>query len=147
MKYKFADGAVVKVNAQIAAEQCEVLASQGMLTAKNLVDISRPEDAPLHNAFEWNNTIAAEQYREEQARKIIRSLVIVKEDREPVRMFFNLVRKDPEYKHIDVIMRDADDREKLLQLALRELETFKKKYETLTELASVFEAIDQVKSA
>jgi len=142
--YKYKDGAIIKVDANIAAEQCEILASQGMLTAKNLVDISRPEDAPLHNAFEWNDSVAAEQYREQQARKIINSLVIVKKDQEPVRMYFNLVKKAPEYKRIDLILSDADDKEKLLQLAYREMLAFKKKYETLTELAKVFEAIDQL---
>lgn len=141
MKYRFKKAACIKADAQVAGEICEALASEDKLTAKNLVEVSRPEDAPLHNAFEWNDTIAAEAYRENQARYIIRSVEIVEEKAEPVRAFFNIEYKEPEYKHIDAILQCAGDRALLLARAMNELKAFEKKYSQLDELAEVFNAI------
>ena len=55
MVYKWKDAARIKSDAQTAGEICEKLEKNGGLTAKRLVDESRPEDAPLHKEFEWND--------------------------------------------------------------------------------------------
>ena len=51
MVYKKKDGARLKTDAQTVGEICEKLERNGGLTAKRLVDESRPEDAPLHKEF------------------------------------------------------------------------------------------------
>ena len=144
MVYKFKEGSYIKASAQVAGEMCEKLAEEGRLTASELVEENRPEDAPLHNAFEWDDTAAAENWREHQARHIIASIVVVEEKREPVRAFFNIQRADPQYRHIDTIMKSADDTEMLLKKALAELMAFQRKYAALEELAKVFLAIEEV---
>lgn len=55
------------------------------VTPQMFVEAARPEDSPAHDAFEWNDSKAAERYREEQARKTIRSIVVVvvDQDEEP----------------------------------------------------------------
>ena len=53
MIYQWKAGAVVKASAEDAGAQCEALSRAGKLTPAALVDLNRPEDAPLHNAFEW----------------------------------------------------------------------------------------------
>ena len=139
MVYRFKSASYLSgVSAQAAGEQCERLAIEGRLTAKELVNENRPEDAPLHKAFEWRDDIAAEQWREQQARHIMASLVLVREDAEPVRAFFNIVREEAEYRHIESILQSADETEALLKTALRELCAFQKKYAMLRELAGVF---------
>ena len=143
MVYKLKPGSHIKADAQAAGEMCERLAAENRLTAKTLVDENRAEDAPLHDAFEWNDAVAAESYREEQARHIINCIIKVEEDLAPVRAFFNIERTSPEYKHIDVILTTEDDTTKLLRTALRELRAFQKKYAQLSQLAPVFKAIDQ----
>lgn len=142
MVYKFKQGAQIKTDAQIAGAELERLEADGNLTAKALVNASRPAEAPLHKEFEWDDSIAAESYREMQARHIINSIEIVREEREPVRAFFKIERTDSQYHHVDVIMRQKDSRQKLLMSALAELKAFERKYAQLTELAAVFEAID-----
>lgn len=144
MVYKLKPGSHIKANAQVAGEMCERLASENRLTAKVLVDENRPVDAPLHGEFEWDDAIAAEQYREVQARHIINCIIKVEDKQEPVRSFFNIEVKSPEYKHIDVILQSADDTSKLLKTALSELQAFRKKYNRLTQLNPVFQAIDQI---
>ena len=89
MIYQWKSASRIKTNAQTAGEICENLERTVGLTAKNLLEVSRPEDAPLHNEFEWNDSVAAEKYRENQARYIIRMLCVApeKEDKPPVRAF------------------------------------------------------------
>ena len=146
MVYKFKSGAYIKADAQAAGEMCERLASENRLTAEELVEENRPEDAPLHKAFEWDDNVAAEEWRKHQARHIIASIICVKEeDKPPIRAFFNIVRTEPEYKSIDVIMKTVDETKKLLAVALGELRAFKIKYATLSKkLAPVFDALDQL---
>jgi len=54
-----------------------VLDQNGRLTPTLVVDAARPENHPLHNRFEWNDKIAGEAYRLEQARRLIRSVRVV----------------------------------------------------------------------
>ena len=145
-QYIFKAASYIKADAQAAGEQCERLAEEGRLTAKELVNENRPKNAPLHGAFEWNDKIAGELYRENQARHIMNSLLIVREDAEPVRVLLNIERKSPEYKHIDAILQSEDDTRKMLDMALEELTWFERKYRQLKELAGVFDAIDKLKN-
>jgi len=145
MKYTFTPGARIKADPQAAGEMCEELERTGGLTAKRLVDANRAKDAPLHNCFEWNNKKAADLYREEQARRIIRAIVVIPEEtQEPIRKFFNIEYKEPEYKSIEVILKSEDDTEKLFQKCLAELNAVRRKYATVQKAASVFAAIDQL---
>lgn len=134
------------ISAQTAAEVCIQLAETNSLTAENLVDISRPEDAPLHKYFQWDDRIAAEEYRKDQARHLMAAIITyVDPEKPPVRMLYNIEVKSPEYKPIQTILSNPDDTEKLFRTALRELQAFRKKYAHLSRLTPVFEAIDQLK--
>ena len=145
--YSWKPGVWHKVNAQVAGEVCEALEKIGSLTAKNLVDVSRPEDAPLHPEFEWDDAVAAEKFREKQARDIIGHIIVAPAEREtdePVRAWFNIVQSEPTYESIGVILKSPSKYEELKATALRELSRFQKKYRQIAELAPVFDAIDQI---
>ena len=140
-----------KTDPQVAGEVCEKLEETVGLTNHNLVEASRPEDAPLHNEFEWDDEAAAEKYRESQAGTIIRQLVVVREEEnvtaEPVRAFFTLdtePKKPATYETTSVIMSDISKRNRLLEIALFELRAFERKYQQLSELEDVFKAIEKV---
>lgn len=49
----------------------------GTLTPSLVVDTARPEDHPLHNRFEWDDAVAGEAWRREQAHQLIRSVRVV----------------------------------------------------------------------
>lgn len=49
-------------------------ANAGRLTPETVVDIARSEASPLHRYFEWDTAKAAEAYRLDQARTLIRSV-------------------------------------------------------------------------
>lgn len=148
--YRWKSGAHASVPAQVAGEVCAELESQGNLTPSALVDVSRPEDAPLHGAFEWDDVIAAKRYRETQASYIIRSVEVVMQDGGgPVRAFVSLSTdsKHREYSSIDIVLSNADKRKAMLEQALADLDAFKRKYEQLEELAAIFAAIDGLEAA
>lgn len=141
------------VSADVAHSVCEEIASNGELTPKALVDASRPEDAPLHPAFEWNDAVAAERYRETQAQYIIRHIEVVPEvTQTPTRAFVSITRepkgekRKPEYFYhtISEVMNDENMKQQLLAQAFSDLAAFKRKYITLSELADVFAAIDKL---
>ena len=146
MIYKWKPATCIKTPASIAGAVFEELAETVGLTPKNLVDASREESAPLHKEFEWDDSIAAEKYRENQAGHMIRSITIETQSAEPdsksieIRAFFPVGAE--EYEHITVISSDDEKKANLLQQALRELSWFKKKYECLCELHQLIEAID-----
>lgn len=146
MIYQIKSGARLAVSAQVAGEECKRLAEQGRLKPKSLVDESRPEDAPLHKCFEWNDDVAAEKWRETQAAYIIRSVeVTVEQSSEPTRAFVVTVSDgERTYKDIGYVLRSSESREALLDAAKRELMAFMRKYKTLSELSDVMDAIEGV---
>ena len=80
MKYKWSRN-VAPISADVVGEELErIRAKDGQLKPNAVVDESRPADAPLHKAFEWDDGIAGEKYRVHQARNIIRAVRVVKED-------------------------------------------------------------------
>ena len=149
-KYKFRDGfRVTAVDAQTVGEVCENLSNTVGLTSKTLLDASRAESAPLHNCFEWRDNVAAEKYREVQAQYIIRSVVVISEDKPEVRAFSSVVvQEKKEFKHIDTIVRNEDLKYQLLKSAKKELYAFQVKYNALkgyAELSDVFTSINNLK--
>lgn len=149
MQYSYKPGAQLKVSADIAGQVCQHLEESGGLTAKRLLDASRPVDAPLHDEFEWDDSEAAEKYREHQAAHIIRCIVVRPEQvaKEPVRAFINVSDEKRSYRSLDVVLNTTNMREQMLGQALKDLKAFEVKYSTLSELAEVFEAIHQLQEA
>ncbi|MBO5567794.1 MAG: hypothetical protein J6A79_02445 [Clostridia bacterium] len=144
MVYQWKTGSKHNVDPQIAGEVCAALETVGQLSAANLVEVSRPEDAPLHSEFEWDDTEAAIRWREHQARRIIGHITVVShaDETNPIRAFFHLAESDPKYESISTIVQQQDKYDQLLQLALKELNSFRRKYSQLEQLSAVFEAID-----
>jgi hypothetical protein len=146
MSYKWVDGSRMSGDVEIAAKVCEGLDKQGRLNAKELVEASRDENAPLHDMFEWDDAIAAEKYREEQAKKIIRSIELVIEDKPVNYRAFSSIGPKAYTSTQTALSKDAT-RRILLNSAKAELQAFKRKYSTLKELSDVFSAIDEVMAA
>ena len=147
MVYKWKTGSQHKVPASVAGAEMDRLTEEGRLTPADLVEDSRPEDAPLHDEFEWDDSIAAEKYREDQARAIIRHLTVQIEannEQYQVRQYFIVQKETNEYEPIQLILKDEDKTAMLLDQAKRELQAFKAKYACLKELAAVIKAIDSV---
>lgn len=141
----------VPVDAQAAGEFfADIEKRHGVLKPAVVVDESRAEDALLHNCFEWDDTKAAELFREGQAGYLIRNIrVIIEVDtprlQPPVRAFVNVTQDDKPrgYIAVQTALQSKPLRAQLLRNALNDLLAFQYKYEALTELSGVFEAINK----
>jgi hypothetical protein len=150
MEARWTRGYRPKIEAQVAYDEITRLKDEngGAVNARNVVDAATPEESPLHPAFEWNDAVAADQYRLEQGRLMIRSIrVVYAEDPkcQPVRAFVTL--RTPEQdaasaRATEDVMKDPALRSQLLSDCLRQLVSLRVKYRQFQELAIVFREID-----
>lgn len=112
----------------------------GRIEPSEVVERSRDVASPLHGCFEWDDSKAAQKWREQQARVLIANVMVVGEPTEHVytRAF---VHVEQEYQPISIVLESKDKTSELLRNALRELRTFEAKYRELTQLVPVFKAI------
>ncbi len=149
MKYELKQQRNLPVKAQVLGEVLEKIreANGGELSAKLVVESATPKKSPLHRCFEWDNKTAADLYREDQARYIIRSIVIVEDEKEgaigPIRAFVSVVQDDKQfYTSVLYAMSDVELREQVLKKAWKELRSWRERYNEFKELAKVFSVID-----
>ena len=131
-----------KADAQRVADEI----GENSITPEQVLEKARnDENSELHKCFEWNDGIAAEKYRLIQARKIIINLAYVPKEKtdEPVRCF-QITREKSVYMPTKQFLVNNDEYQDLLKRAKVELESFKRRYATLSELETVFEAIDSI---
>ena len=159
MVYRWREGTRARVNPQVAGEELERLASAGEVTPGRIVDASRPEDAPLHTHFEWDDSEAAEAYRRDQARYLLRSIHIVREETEDaapklVRAFVNVHTEPDEqdesrqvYMPTRVAMSSEYTRHQVLEDALQRIRAWRAIYGEFREFADIVEAIDSIELA
>ena len=115
------------------------------VTPQEVLEIARDENTELHKCFEWDNDLAAEKYRLIQARSVIINLVFVKTDneQEDVRCF-QITTERNTYQPAQQFLVQQDEYQALLKRAKAELEAFRRRYATLTELEGVLKAIEAI---
>lgn len=122
----------------------------GILYPKHVVEKARDSKSSLHGAFEWDNTKAARKYRLHQARQIISVVVETMEiegEKKEVTAFVSLrnERDNGGYRQTSNLIKLIDGRKAILDTALWEFSSLRKKYDNLVELSAVFDEIDKVK--
>lgn len=152
--YEWKDGARVHGgidhDANEVGRHLEFLKDQfkGELTPKDVLDDARNPNSPLHRHFEWDDGAAAEAYRMDQARGLIRAVVaIYVSDEKPatrVRAFVHIPEPGaPHYRATGHAMSQVKTRDLVLKQALRELQAWRQKYKDLKEFAALFDAVDE----
>lgn len=121
----------------------------GTVLPEQLILAAKPKSSPLHGCFTWNDTLAAQKYREVEARYILRNIVIIadNEDEEiTTRALVNVSDEDDQscYATIQTVLADDDMYQQLLRQAKKEMVAFTEKYSQLKELRQVFDVINTV---
>lgn len=148
LAYKWVPGCRLKGNAQEVGEFLEALRTSSGLTADTVLAAARPADSLIHPYFEWDDTIAAEKHRREQAGQLIRSITVKVSEQEPteqVRAWAAIGSKEARYVNTIEAMSQPDLRRQLLEAALKELAVFQAKYQHLYELSELFVAAESVR--
>lgn len=159
MIYKWRAGFRAPVKAEDAIPRLVALRKRkGALAPSDVVADARAKTSPLHECFEWKDSVAAEQYRLLQARQLIGALVMLPDDAaddaEPVRCFVSVNRNaedsdESDYTPLNVLMRematDPETRQQMLDRAIRAALTLRTQYgHLLPELGELFEAINHL---
>lgn len=146
ISYTFKDGPVTIKNAKRADPQkigsalAKIAEQQkGRLTPPAVVEAARDTRNPLHKHFEWDDKIAAESFRIEQARMLIRSVALVgDEDAEPAPAFLSISDKGgTSYRAMAEILDSADLQNAVLAAAERDLAAFEKRYRQLKDICEI----------
>lgn len=156
MIYQWRAGHSFPVKAEDAVPRLVALRKRkGTLAPSDVVADARAKTSPLHDCFEWKDSVAAEQWRLLQARNLIGALVMLPDDAdenaEPVRCFVSVNRDsedsdETDYTPLNVLMRematDPETRQQMLDRAIRAARTLRLQYgHLLPELSELFEAI------
>lgn len=137
-------------DAATLGERIETLTANGAVVDKKiLVDDARPESSPTHRFFEWNESLAAERYRLQQAHHYLKSILVeiipdTGGEPIPIRAFHCVTinqRTDMSSKHgyVPVARALADDElwSQVLQKAKSELMSWQRRYKTYKNLQPI----------
>lgn len=128
--YRIEDGdEALGVDAQTAGSELDrIRRRDGTIRPDVVVDEARPDEAPLHPAFEWRDPVAAEQWREHQASTLIKVVRVV--PAAPVEPRVASVRPvtqamAPVTEHYDPMAREVQEAVGLVVEARRKIEALK----------------------
>lgn len=114
----------------------------GKLTPTIVVDTARDEGHPLHSRFEWNDAIAGELHRRDQAQELIRSVRVVhtREDKPDLSVrAFHAVRDGDgyAYRSTDDVLSDPLLSKLVLADMEREWKQLRGRYDSFAEFRSL----------
>lgn len=127
-------------------EQLQTIhATHGALTPDLVVEEATPKSSPLHDRFEWNNSVAGHAYRLIQARELIRSVKVTYRndltgEKSTVRAFQSVRRADaasPSYEPTEKVLEDEFATAMILRDMERDIVTLKNRYEHFVEFAEM----------
>lgn len=147
--YRWKEGFSCSVKPEVAAARIETIRHRngGNIAPAELVEDARPKTSPLHPAFEWVDKEAAAKYREDQARRIIRSVEIMNVDPtgEKFREICYVSIADRDSGAAYTATREAlavqESRDVILAAAKAALDAWQRRYGHLVELARIVAAI------
>jgi hypothetical protein len=156
-KYAIRDGQIVvlpnagqfKANVQAIGETLAEVARahDGRLEAEDVVEAARDPASPLHNHFEWDDSVAAHQYRLTQARQIIR-VVRVETGPQEIKRAFISARTEEEgrsYRTLEDVVSSGTLQRSLLADAERDLTAWLRRYGDLVEVAAMAVLVEEAR--
>lgn len=147
LRYVFRDDEPLRIKAaknadpQAIGEALWAIAERagGELTPATVVDAARDKYSSLHPHFEWDDTAAAEQWRQEQARALIRVVRVEDDEAEEgdTRAFLSIRSVDGvAYHPVGEVRRSLDMQLIVLRQAERDLAAFQRRYRELSEVCA-----------
>lgn len=119
----------------------ELETKHGFVTPKAFVEASRADDAPTHNLFEWDDEVAAEAFRLQTARHIIRTVEVEYKGRITQKYWHAVVNVNnvpvQGYFSVEKVASNEDLHRQVVSEALKELHYWEEKYAEVKELTGV----------
>lgn len=125
-------------DANKVGKELEILEGKYELTREVVLEYAKNKNSELNKCFEWNDSIAGEKYRLQQATWILASISIIVNDepKRTTRMYVNIKNDDnrKEYKNIVSVVENDDEYKQLLDKAERDFISYKEKYQDMVQL-------------
>lgn len=148
--YGWRPGSRVNLDAQKVGEAIERLqkAHNAPLEPEMIVTAARDPKSVMHPHFEWDDVVAADAYRIDQARDLVRSLSVdisrSNIETKAVRAFVNVeVGQERGYVSTAAAMSSRELRQQVIAKAWAELSAWRQRHAELTELGRLFAMIDR----
>lgn len=151
MAYAWKPNSRHSIPAQVAGEEISRIRSEKgtFFSPGDIVESAREEHSPLHPEFEWDDHAAAESYRVEQAKYMIRCVVVLHKDDpqpEPIRAFVSVKSAEGHrYTTTAYAFSQPDLREQVLAQAEADMVAFHRKYSQYMDLSKVMAAFKSSK--
>lgn len=159
MRYAWKKGSRIKGDAdEVGRELQRIEGGAGHLTPLTVLSHATQGASLLHPYFEWDDSKAGPLYREEQARHLLRSIVI-RIEREPeqeplvVRAFHPVTtssdsddEEERSYVNTVRIWSEPDLRAQVLSRAVAEIQALEKRYAEYAELTPLWTALREIES-
>ncbi len=153
----FKKGYHAKIKADVAYLEVERIRNEnnGDINPKMIAIVAKDKTNPLHpQIYDKNKSAAANAYYENNARGLLKSIVIVTEKEEgkvePTRAYVSVVSEDQQSNKAKVFtstreaLTDPVRRDYVLAMALGEFASMRKKYAGLSELACIWVVLDDL---
>jgi len=142
-KYQFAKGLKEfdedSITAQDAGDElARIHAERDRLTPEVVVEESRPDDAPLHPAFEWDDYVAGQRYRHIQAKDLIKTVEVIqpaKDGPEPEPAYVNVSKSARRYEPVAEVVKSPQMFEAAFLQACERLRAAERAMEQLQQIA------------
>jgi len=125
----------MRLDPNIAGQEIErIYAKYGAITPDTLVKEAKNKKSPLHEYFEWDDSVAAVEWRKQQGRILLGSIQIKKVgDKEPKVMNVSIKLDDGSraYQKADIAVKSVSQWEFVVQEALSYLEGAQKRLDDL----------------
>lgn len=162
--YQFKPQSRLKGDPQKVGEEIEaMISSHGTIGPRDVVQQARAESSVLHRYFCWDDSVAAEKFRETQAAHLLRSIVAVRSTAididQPVRGFVpitaaietegrQLDQDEPPARYVTIAsaVRVVDYRMQLMESAVRDLDAYRIKYQLLADITGWRSAIAKART-
>ena len=122
------------------------------LTPEEIVKVAKKKDNPLHDLFEWDNKVASDQWRLQQARVIVNEVKVIVDKKEYFAFESVNIQSDNsqnynrEYVPIVEILSNKDLKLQLIKSALQHLEYWEKQNSKYDELAPIIKVAQSVRT-
>jgi len=156
VKYRWKKGTRLRSDPQKIGEELEQIyqTNQAVTPAAVTEFAKNNPDSLLGQCFEWDVQKAAEARWLDEARYVLRHIVMYAEvdgQEKEVRAFWVVTVPDEDdekpttvYRLITDIMDDEEQKAQLIRKARRELSQWQERYSNLREFAAIFSAIDSL---
>lgn len=158
IKYSFKEDEILaikgadKANPQKIGEALADISAKagGHLTPAAVVDAAKDRKSVLHRHFEWDDAVAANQFRLDQARSVIRAIHVENADASSgmARAFVSIREKDgTSYRSMEDVLASSDLQSRLLAKAEADLIAWEHRYQSLEEVCNLVRAARERLSA